>query len=169
MGYDYDALYRAEADALGAPTRALMDAFTDLLEVPARVLDLGCGQGRDTLPLARMGHSVVAVDISPKGVADLVAAAEAEGLSVTGHVADITRYAPEGQFDALLFDRTLHMLPMDQRHEVLRALIGHLRPGGVLLIADEAGNIAGLRHVAEAAAAWEVLRATRGYLFLRRI
>ncbi len=170
MGYDYDKLYREEADALGAPTKALLDAFADLLTTPSRVLDVGCGQGRDALPLARMGHVVVGVDVSPKGIADLTAAAAAEGLAITGHVADITSFVPEGRFDALLFDRTLHMLDAADRHAVLARLIGHLRPGGVLLLADEPGNMAGFRKVLDASGLrWESLKSTRGYLFQRRL
>ncbi len=169
MGYDYDRLYRDEAEALGAPTRALLDAFAAYLTAPARVLDLGCGQGRDALPLARMGHTVVGVDLSPKGIADMVAAAEAEGLAVTGHVADITAFVPEGRFDALLFDRTLHMLDAADRHAVLARLIGHLDPGGVLLIADEASNMAGFRGVLDASGqAWDRLTDRHGNLFARR-
>ncbi|HCQ63960.1 MAG TPA: hypothetical protein DIU07_01735 [Rhodobacteraceae bacterium] len=168
MGYDYDKLYRDQADALGAPTKVLLDAFADLLTPPARVLDIGCGQGRDALPLARLGHSVVGVDISPKGIADLTAAAEVEGLPVTGQVADITTFVPEGRFDALLLDRTLHMLDATHRHAVLARLVGHLRPGGVLLLADEASNTAGFREVLDVSGlTWATLVDSRGYLFAR--
>ena len=131
------------------------------------MLDVGCGQGRDALPLARMGHDVVGVDLSPKGIADLAAAAAAEGLAVTGHVADITAFVPEGHFDALLFDRTLHMLDAADRHAVLARLIGHLRPGGVLLLADETSNMAGFRAVLDASGlGWDILT-DRGGIPLR--
>ena len=169
MGYDYDKLYRAEANALGAPTKALLDAFAKFLTTPTRVLDVGCGQGRDARPLARMGHAVVGVDLSPKGIADLTAAATAEGLAVTGQVADITVFEPEGRFGALLFDRTLHMLDETGRHAVLARLIGHLNAGGVLLLADEASNMAGFRKVLDASGfAWDILQSTRSLLFARR-
>lgn len=169
MRYDYDKLYRKESNALGPPTPTLLDAMTSLLSPPARVLDIGCGQGRDALPLARLGHEVVGVDLSPSGIADLRSAAEAEGLAVTGHVADITSFVPEGTYDALLFDRTLHMLEEAPRHAVLARLLGHLRPGGVLLLADEPGNMAGIREVVDASGlTWNTLKSSRGYLFLRR-
>lgn len=169
MGYDYDKLYRAERNALGAPTPALLDAFTTLLAPPARVLDVGCGQGRDALPLARMGHEVVGVDLSPKGIADMTATARTEGLAVTGHVADITTFVPEGKFDALLCDRTLHMLDENDRLAALARLLACLRPGGVLLLADEPGNMPGFRQVIDTSGhTWDTLESTRGYLFLRR-
>lgn len=169
MGYDYDKLYRDTPDALGAPTKALLEAFRDHLAPGARVLDAGCGQGRDALPLARMGHEVVGVDLSPKGVADMVAAAQAEGLWDTGVAADLTGYTPDGAFDALLFDRTLHMLAVEDRHAVLARFLAHLKSGGLLLLADEASNMAGFRAVLEASGdSWEVLHDRRGHLFVRR-
>lgn len=170
MAYDYDKLYRETPDALGPPTKALLDAFATHLGGPARVLDIGCGQGRDALPLARMGHRVVGVDLSPKGVADMIAAAAAEGLDVTGHAADITGYIPEGRFDALLFDRTLHMLAPPERHAVLARLLEYLEPGGLVFLEDEPSNMAGFRAVlAQSGSAWKTLLDRRGSLQVRHV
>ena len=169
MAFDYDQLYRTEANALGAPNKALLAAFETHLTPPARVLDVGCGQGRDALPVGRLGHAVVGVDLSPAGIADLCAAGEAEGLAITGDAADITTYEPEGSFDALLFDRTLHMLDPEPRHATLARLVTHLRPGGVLFLLDEPGNMAGLRAVLDAAGCdWHVLEVSKSTLILRR-
>lgn len=169
MAYDYDRLYRTQANALGAPDKTLIAAFEAHLTPPARVLDIGCGQGRDALPLARMGHEVVGVDLSSQGITDLCAAGDAEGLAITGEAADITAYEPQGSFDALLFDRTLHMLDTGPRHATLARLVAHLCPGGVLFILDEPGNMAGLRAVLDAVGSdWDMLKADRGTLILRR-
>lgn len=55
-----------------------------------RVVDVGTGIGRHALAYARSGLDVVAVDASTSGVAELARAADAEGLSVTTHVAPFT-------------------------------------------------------------------------------
>jgi len=46
------------------------------------VLDLGCGQGRDSLMIARNGHSVVGVDLSTTGVQQMVEIAQKEGIEI---------------------------------------------------------------------------------------
>jgi len=169
MAYDYDALYRDTPQALGAPSKVFSGWFAARGEKWLRVLDVGCGQGRDALPVARAGHEVVGVDLSPSGIAALSRAAEAEGLAVTGVVADIEIYRPEGLFDVVLIDRTLHMLAAAPRHAVLARLLGHVAPGGHILIADEPRNISGLKAVIDLdPVTWTITKAQRGLLFARR-
>ena len=169
MAYDYDALYRNEANALGKPTPTFVRYFKSLPEAALRVLDIGCGQGRDALFIARMGHGVTGVDLSPAGVADLIETARAEDLSITGHVADIRNYTPRGLFDILLIDRTLHMLDQDERLAALAGLLRHAAPDAHLLISDERANMAGFRQVIAAdTAGWQITKDTKGFLFARR-
>jgi SAM-dependent methyltransferase len=169
VAYDYDKLYGEARDALGPPTPFIVKALGRLGPTPARVLDVGCGQGRDALFMARLGHSVVGVDASRNGIRCLVAAAEAEALPVVGIVADIREFVPEGRFDLLLFDRTLHMLAPSEAAAVLARLLGHVVPGGRAMIADEPAGIPGFRAVfAARPESWEEEVARGGYLFMRR-
>lgn len=169
MAYDYDKLYGETRDALGAPSDVFVAFFEGYERRNARVLDVGCGQGRDALFIARRGHRVVGVDLSPNGIRDLQAVAEAEHLPVEGTVADITRFTPPGLFDIVLIDRTLHMLDAGARAAVLSGLLDHVAPDGRVLIADETSNIAGMQAVISAhGAGWHTELQKRGYLFVRR-
>lgn len=169
MPYNYDRLYRDNPHALGEPAKAFVDFFANYETPDVRVLDVGCGQGRDALFIARLGHRVVGVDMAPAGIADLVAEAKQEGLSVRGDVADIITYTPDGLFDIILIDRTLHMLAEADRHAVLARLITHLTLDGTLLIADDKSNIPSLSQVIAASGHdWDVINDKRGYLFMRR-
>lgn len=169
MAYDYDALYKTTPNALGEPTQVFVDFFEAQTGQSLRVLDIGCGQGRDALFIARKGHRVVGVDLSPSGIDDLNAAAKAEGLPVTGIAADITGFTPDGPCDVLLIDRTLHMLAEAPRLEALARLIGYVDQGGWVLIADERSNMDGFKQVfAQHSADWAVQTDAKGYLFLQR-
>ena len=57
-------------------------------------MDLGGGQGRNCLPLARMGFEVVVVDSSPAALDQVAAAAAGEGLSITPTRCNALHYAP---------------------------------------------------------------------------
>ncbi len=169
MPYDYEKLYHETPDALGEPNRELVAFFEKSIQDKARILDVDCGQGRDALFLARRGHEVVGVDLSHSGIRDMLAVAEKEGLPIEGFVADITAFEPEGEFDVLLIDRTLHMLDEEARHDVLDRLLDQVAEAGRVLIVDEKSNIEGFRRVLAAHHFdWAEDVAKRGYLFVRR-
>ena len=169
MATDYEKLYRREKHALGEPTRQFVDFFRSYNRSRARVLDVGCGQGRDALFVARLGHLVTAVDRSPSGIADLQHDARREGLPIDTEVADIVNYRPEGLYDVVIVDRTLHMLGAEDRLRVLRVLMRTTTADGVVLIADEPRNIAAFQREFDASEwSWTPLLANRGFLFLER-
>lgn len=169
MAYDYDALYRTTPDALGPPTKAVVALFRALPCGRLRILDVGCGQGRDALFLGRMGHEVLGIDLSPAGIEALNATARAEGLDVTGLVADITGPLPDRRVDVVLLDRTLHMLERHSRPPVLSSLLDRIDPGGFCVIVDEPRHIdefvvTARTHPAE----WELRSRRGGFLVLAR-
>lgn len=55
----------------------------------APILDIGAGTGRNTLPLARLGYPVDAIELTPEFASQLQTAASVEKLPVTVAVADI--------------------------------------------------------------------------------
>lgn len=169
MGYDYDRLYGETPDALGAPNEEIVAFFGRYEGQGARILDVGCGQGRDALFIARAGHRVVGVDLSPNGIAGMTAAAEADGLPIEGIVADLEEFEPEGVFDVVLCDRTLHMLEREARNTVLARLLDHVAGAGWILIADERSNLPDFEAVLRGHAVhWQIEKLAKGYLFARR-
>lgn len=169
MSYDYEQLYASEAHALGEQTAAIAKFFKELDLTGARILDVGCGQGRDALPLARAGHEVTGVDLSPSGVEAMCAEAAQEGLNIIGHVADITEYSPEGAFDVLLIDRTLHMLDVEPRDAVFQKLTASVAPNGWLILADETSNLPAFKATLLADENhWGIKRCAKGILFAQK-
>lgn len=142
MSFKYDEFYKDNPHGLGEPFPELVEFFNTNDVKHARVLDIGCGQGRDALFIARLGHTVVGVDISPTGIEQMHVDAKKEKLDIVGVLADITKYEPEGKFDVILIDRTLHMiLDETERLGVLNAITSHIAESGFVLIADEKENL----------------------------
>ena len=169
MAYDYNKLYGSTLQALGEPTQVFVDFFERTSEEAMWVLDVGCGQGRDALFIARNGHSVVGVDLSPNGIRDMIEAAKKENLAIEGVVADISTFDPAGEFDVVLIDRTLHMLPEKERLKLLARLLGAVANGGWVLIADEISNMQGFKDVfATSGKSWNTDLDAGGTLFFRR-
>lgn len=169
MATDYEKVYRESRHALGPPTREFIDYFESWKGGPLRVLDVGCGQGRDALFIARLGHRVVGVDLAPSGIRDLLTVAAAEDLDVQAIVADIRSYEPDGRFNVLLIDRTLHMLGDPERFQALARLLPSVIDGGVVLLADEPSNVPGLEAILQSdRRAWRTFRKRRGFLFSRQ-
>lgn len=103
---------------------------------PSTVIDLGAGEGDIALPLARLGHRVIAVDASPAMVRTLQERARVEGLAeIWTQVGDLEAL-PLGDAlgDVVLLSQTLHHV---RRPEVaLReaARVTHL--GGRVIVLD---------------------------------
>lgn len=124
---------------LGPALAGVPDLHTALSRPGARILDLGCGGGWSTLALARAypDAAVVGVDIDEPSVVAARAAAETAGLGerVTFVLAD-GQDVPGAPYDAAFAFECLH--DMSRPVEVLGAVRAAVRPGGPVVIMDEA-------------------------------
>ena len=113
----------------------------------ARVLEIGCGTGRNLIMAARKypGASCFGIDVSTEMLNSATRAISRAGLSARIHVAhaDATRFEPGALFGVDRFDRifisySLSMIP--QWQSVAAAALAHLAPNGELRIIDFGGQ-----------------------------
>jgi len=122
----------------GLQARRLVDGVERFLalEPRARVLDLACGSGRQTLELARRGYRVLGLDLQEGPLAEARRAAREERLNVHFLKTDIRQIAYRGEFDAVVnLFATITYLPNDRDHfRVLDSARKGLKSGGRLLL-----------------------------------
>jgi len=166
----YGQLYQQSRDVCGTPFKEFVEFFDDYSKNQAAVLDLGCGQGRDALFIARKGHYVLGVDLSSTGIAQMVADAKTEKLNVDGVVADIVAFKPEGNYDVILLDRVLHLLnDDDERTAVLEKVCLHTTTGSFVLIADTPKQKTLLNNFfVDRQHQWQKVKAKKNLLFMQK-
>jgi SAM-dependent methyltransferase len=126
--------YGAIAKTIGAPDAEGFVARL-ALEPDVRVLDIACGTGNVTLPLARRGATVTGLDMTPHLLEEARARAAGEGLNIRFDegFAEALPY-PDASFDMVvsMFGIMFSPAPETVASEMARVL----RPGGRLALAN---------------------------------
>lgn len=119
-------------------TAAEVAGVLELLGLPhgSRLLDLACGWGRHSVPLAEAGYAVTGLDLSGALLGQARAAALTAGVAVDWVHADMRDLAYQGEFDAAvsLFSSLGYFRDAADDERVLRGLCRALRPGGRFLL-----------------------------------
>lgn len=110
--------------------RRATDLFPGELAQGKRVIDLGCGEGRDLIHFARHGFRPTGVDISAPGLAKAQAWAEEEGLWIQTQQASMLTYRLTDPYDIVYSSGTLTYLPPHLRSEAITNYKEFTRPGG---------------------------------------
>lgn len=98
---------------------------------PLRVLDVGCGEGKDAVFFARNGYEVTAFDLAESGLEKGRRLADACGVEINFFQADVMAYRPTETFDIVFSSGVLHYIPEDLRGEILSSYQTHTAPGGL--------------------------------------
>jgi len=105
-------------------------------EPPFRILDLGCGPGRDLKAFAASGHIAVGLEGSTHFAA---MAREYSGCEVLQQ--DFLQLdLPQESFDGMFANAVLFHVPTQELPRVLRELRGALKPRGVLFSSNPHGR-----------------------------
>ena len=137
--YDGDPEGYSEATRWNDVT-ALTGRFTSYLSHGARILDLGCGSGRDTLAFRHLGFDVVPVDGS-EGMCRI--ASEFTGSEVRR--LDFLDLDYVDEFDGVWACASLLHLRPEEIPEVMGLVRRALRSKGVFFLSFKEGNFRGYR------------------------
>jgi SAM-dependent methyltransferase len=96
---------------------------------PGKILDLGCGPGRDLLVFKRQGHTVIGLDATPA----FVQMAQLSGCEVWQQ-SFLNLELPQDHFDGIFANASLIHVPRAEMVRVLEDLWRSLIPGGAIVM-----------------------------------
>jgi len=108
--------------------------FHDLIPPDSAVLDVGCGEGRNAIFLAGLGHRAEGFDLSEAGISKAKAIAAARGVDVRFWSQDLTAFTFERNYDAILSHGVLHLPEKQARDAFIQRAQAHTMPGGLHFI-----------------------------------
>ena len=132
----WEAAYRelAAPSAFGSPSEEI-ETLVPKLPAAAKVLDLGCGDGRNALFLLAHGFHVTAVDASSAAVAKLVVKGQSFGDRLRARVGDARHYSVPGPFDLVVAHGLLHLMPRPDWSRLLKEMRQQTAPLGYNVVA----------------------------------
>lgn len=120
--------YGGEGFFIGPTPSRLLEERIDSVEplLPGkRALDIACGEGRNSIFLARRGFAVTGLDISEEGLAKARRRAAEDGVEIDFIRADLEGYEFTERFDLIL---NFNFLLRD----LIPRMVDALNPGGVI-------------------------------------
>jgi len=117
----YDERYAGEGFYWGKKPSSLCDRVIELVGRQQRgrlkLIDLGCGEGRNAVAFARYGFDVVGLDVSEPGLEKTRRHAAEAGVDVRTVHADVLTCELDETYDVVFSTGTLHYLPREIREE----------------------------------------------------
>lgn len=159
--------YSAQSNALSHPDRlatvATLYSLSPPLPAACSVLELGCSDGANLLPMAASlpGARFVGCDLSPQAIESARAAADEIGLDNVALVAGDLRELPRalGPFDFIVAHGVYSWVPAPVRDALFALAREHLTPNGQMFVSY---NVYPGCHVRQAV--WEALHFHAGFL-----
>jgi len=129
----YDRLYSSEAMYWG--TKPSATCYEILKRMPPdralRLLDIGCGEGRNAILFARNGYLVDAFDISQEEVKKTAALARSIGLQIHAFKASVTDHRLTEAYDILFSTAVFQCVPPAMRPELFEHFKRFTKAGGL--------------------------------------
>jgi len=102
------------------------------LQRPYKLLDIGCGEGRDAVFFARCGYDVSAFDISEAGLEKAKRLADSAGVNIRLFRADMNDYRLHENYDVICSSGALNYIHPSLRDEIMANYKAHVNEEGLV-------------------------------------
>jgi len=133
MDNPYDKRYDQSGFYWGTKPSPICFRVLELLppDHSLKLLDIGCGEGRNAIFFARNGFNVTALDASPKGVEKTLRYAEQANVHINVFEGDINAFRLSETFDILFSTGVLQYVPPELRQSLFDNYREFTSPGGL--------------------------------------
>ena len=133
---DYDKRYKTDGFYWGLTPNSLCYEIMRLKPPikPYQVLDIGCGEGKDAVFLARNGYDVSAFDISEHGLSKARMLADNCGVKIGFFKADVRDFRLETDYDIIFSSGVFQYIPSEFRNSIVDNLKSHTTQNGINVI-----------------------------------
>lgn len=121
MPFWEDSYKDNNVSTFGMKPNATLDEFQHLFDKSGPVLDVGCGEGQNSLYLASLGYAKVdAFDLSESAIAKLNRLATSKDLQVNAWVQDLAQFTFSKCYDLIMSFGTLHFVEKESWKSFIR-------------------------------------------------
>ncbi|GGZ90554.1 tellurite resistance methyltransferase TehB [Ignatzschineria ureiclastica] len=127
--------YYHEQYGLTLPHSDVVSLVEQYQIAPCKTLDLGCGQGRNSLYLAERGFELTSVDLNQMSIDGLIEIAAKEGLrNIQAQAYDINQAAISERYDLIISTVVLMFVQQDRIEAIIENMQAQTNVGGYNLI-----------------------------------
>lgn len=122
---NYEKWYSTEDYYWGVEPSDFLNELIKLCppETGKKVLDIGCGEGKDAVYMAQMGYDVSAFDLTENGIRKTINLAKSKNVSINAYVDDINTFDIREQYDIVYSTGTVSICLSRIRKNFLIKLI----------------------------------------------
>jgi len=132
---NYDKKYSKKEFYWGLKPNNLVTNSIKYLPSNAKILDLGCGEGKDSFYLAKNKFDVTAIDISKTGIIKLKDFSKKEKLKIKAKVSDIKSYLNKCKtFDAIYAINILQFIDEKNIFKIIKKIKSKTKKKGINVI-----------------------------------
>lgn len=133
--YYFDKEYKKTKKSLwGMKPLSIIVELEKKLKRNSKILDLGCGEGRDAIYLAKKGHRVTAMDISETAIERLNKISKDKKLKIKAEVGDLETYKIKEDYDVVIALASMHFLSKKKIYSLIKEIKKRTKEGGFNLI-----------------------------------
>ena len=105
----------------GNPSKEV-ENIVSLLPEKAKILDVGCGDGRHSLYLASLGFQVDAFDISENAISKIDYLKDQNNLNINTYVCDVLEFEFKHKYDLIIVHGVLQYIERKKQPEIIELL-----------------------------------------------